>query len=125
MKSLKEFKGEEAFKVMGRVISCLKKIFQDEKAGKIIIEGRKDNPNSTKWMMDFLEYSLTQNSGEWLDMFCTLNPHAQRDEVSTDDVINFAFEFYSDSKLMSLFISQSQQVTSKTSTGSAMANTEV
>lgn len=125
MKALQEFKGEEAFRVMGRIISCLKSIFKNEEAAKIIVEGRKANPNSNGWMMDFLEYSLTENSKEWLDMFCTLNPNSDRDEISTDDVINFAFEFYTDSKLMSLFISQSQQVTSKTSIGSATESTGV
>lgn len=125
MKSLREFKGEEAFKVMGRVITCLKRIFQDEKAAKIIVEKKQENPNSDFWMMDFLEYTLTENSKEWLDLFCVLNPNEKREDVSTDDVISFAFEFFADDRLRSLFFSQSQQVTSKTSIGSAMASTEV
>lgn len=125
MKSLREFKGEEAFKVMGRVITCLKRIFQDEKASQIIIEKRQENPNSEMWMMDFLEYSLIEDSKEWLDLFCVLNPNIPRAEASTDDVIAFAFEFFADERLRSLFFSQSQQVTLKTSIGSAMENIEV
>lgn len=123
MKSLQEFKGEEAFKVMGRVISCLKSIFKNEEASKIIVEGRKSK--SQAWMMDFLEYSLTENAGEWMNLYCTLNPSADREDVSTQDVINFAFEFFNDSQLMSLFFSQSQQQTSMISIGSATQNTEV
>lgn len=119
MMRLNEFKGEEAFKVMGRVVGGLKAIFQDKKAIEII-QGKEAG-----WMMDFFQYTLTEQSKQWLDLYCILTPDAKRDSVSTSDVISFASEFMNDEQLMSLFFSQSRMITSKTSSGSAMENTEV
>jgi len=115
---LQEFKGEEAFKVMGRVIGVLRGIFKDEKAVKII------NKKNDGWVLDFLEYSLSEQASMWLKLFCTLNPDKQAGDVSTQDVIAFAYEFMNDPQLMNLFFSQSQ-TKPKTSIGSAMESTEV
>lgn len=119
MLRLSEFKGEEAFKVMGRVVGGFKAIFKDETALKIV-KGKEEG-----WMLDFLEYTLTEQSGLWLNLYCTLTPNAKKEDVSTADVFDFAYEFTSDEKLMSLFFSQSRMITSKTSIGSATEITEV
>lgn len=119
MLRLSEFKGEEAFKVMGRVVGGIKAIFKDEGALKII------QNKEAGWMLDFFEYTLVEQSAKWLDLYCILTPNAKRSEVSTQDVITFASEFMNDEQLMSLFFSQSRMITSKTSIGSATENTEV
>lgn len=116
---LSEFKGEEAFKVMGRIIRSFRSVFKDEKIIKITKEKDKEG-----WVLDLLEYSLSEQASIWLDMFCTLNPEKKRSEVSTRDVIAFAYEFMNDEQLMSLFFSQSQNKP-LTSIGSATESTEV
>jgi len=116
---LSEFKGEDAFKVMGRVISVLKRLFLDKKASEII------NKKSEAYLMEFFEYSLTNQSKEWLEMFTILNPEKKAEDVSTTDVIVFASDFIHDEQLMSLFFSQSRTMKPKTSIGSATENTEV
>ena len=115
---LSEFKGEEAFKVMGKVVRVLRGIFKDEKCLEII------KAKQSGWVLDFLDYSLSEQSAMWLELFCALNPDKKPNDVSTQDVLTFAYEFMNDEQLMSLFFSQSQ-VTQKTSIGSAMENTGV
>lgn len=119
MNRLSEFKGEEAIKVMGRVVGGIKAIFKDEKAIGII-QGK-----GAGWMLDFFEYTLTEQSKLWLDLYCILTPNVKRENVSTQDIILFANEFMNDETLMSLFFSQSRMITSKTSIGSATENIEV
>ncbi|MBR4426401.1 MAG: hypothetical protein IKS77_01750 [Spirochaetales bacterium] len=116
---LSDFKGEDAFKVMGKVISYLKEMFIDPKATEIV------NKKEQGWMFDFLTYSLGEQSKIWLNLFCTLNPEKKAEDVSTADVISFAYEFTQDEQMMSLFFSQSRTKNVKTSIGSAMENTEV
>lgn len=114
-----DFKGEEAFKVMGKTISVLKRIFLNKKASEII------DKKSKGYLMEFFEFSLTEQSKEWLELFTILNPDKAPEEVSTQDVIAFAYDFINDEQLMSLFFSQSRTTKLKTSIGSAMENTEV
>lgn len=116
---LSEFKGEEAFKVMGRTVGCLRAIFQDEKVLAITQAKEKG------WILEFLEYSLCEQSNKWLDLYCILTPQAKRSEVSTQDVITFASDFTNDEQLMSLFFTQSRTMMPKTSIGSVTENTEV
>ena len=116
---LADFKGEEAFRVMGRVVSVLKKMFSDEKATKIILEKKEG------YLMTFFEYSLDKQAAQWLDMFVTLNPGIKREDVTPMDVVSFAYEFMQDEQMMSLFFSSGRTMTQKTSIGSAMASTEV
>jgi len=115
---LKDFKGEEAFKVMGKMVSCLRRMFQDKKASDIVITKKQG------WILEFLEYSLCEQAGVWLDMFKALNPDVPEEEISTQNVVIFASEFMQDPELTSLFFSQGR-TTSKTSIGSATENTEV
>lgn len=115
---LNEFKGEEAFKVMGRVVRSLRGMFKDEKV--LAITTKKEEG----WMLEFLEYSLSEQANIWLELFCNLNPDIKAEEVTTLDVISFAYEFTQDEQMMSLFFSQSQ-MKPKTSIGSATENIEV
>lgn len=117
---LSDFKGEEAFKVMGKLIGSLKKLFSDKKASEIV----RNHGAGTGWIMDFFEYSLIEQSGVWLEMFKTLNPEIPEGEISTQNVVTFAYEFMQDPQLTSLFFSQGR-TTLKTSIGSATENTEV
>lgn len=116
---LTDIKGEEAFRVMGRLVSILKKMFSDEQAQKIILEKKEG------YLMTFFEYSLDKQAKEWLEMFVALNPDKKAEEVSPMDVIAFAYEFTQDEQMMSLFFSQGRAIMSKTSIGSATENIEV
>lgn len=116
---LSDIKGEEAFRVMGRLVSILKRMFSDEKAQKIILEKQEG------YLMTFFEYSLGKQSADWLEMFVALNPDKKAEEVTPMDVIAFAYEFMNDEQMMSLFFSQGGTMIQKTSIGSATENTEV
>lgn len=118
---LDKFKGNEAFRVIGKVIHEFKSFYENEKVMKIVAEGRKQN--NTKWVLDFLEVSLTEDSEKWMKLFLVLNPEKKAEDVTTFDVFRFANEFISDPTLMNLFFSQSRTV-APISSGSAMANTE-
>lgn len=122
MDCLQKFKGEDAFRVMGRVVRVLRSIFEDEKCVEII---NKRDPNNNYWMLDFFDYTLIEQSGKWLELYCTFYPEANKNEVSTEDVFTFAYDFMNDDKMMSLFMSQSQMKEPKTSIGSATESTEV
>ena len=122
MDCLQKFKGEDAFRVMGRVVRVLRSIFQDEKCVEII---NKRDPNNNLWMLDFFDYTLMEQSGKWLELYCTFYPEVAKENVSTEDVFTFAYDFMNDDKMMSLFMSQSQMNEPKTSIGSATESTEV
>lgn len=118
---LDKFKGNEAFRVIGKCITILKSLYDNEKTMEIVKEGMKSN--NKKWTLDFLEASLTETPEKWMDLFLLLNPDSKADEVSTMDVFAFAYEFLNDPIMMNLFFSQSRQNVS-ISSGSAMANTK-
>jgi hypothetical protein len=116
---LADFKGEAAFKVMGEVVSTLRVMFQDEKVLKIVTEQKQG------YLLEFFEYSLKEQSKQWLDLFTALNPDKDREEVNPMDVVAFALEFRNDEQLMSLFFSSGRTMAMTTSIGSATENTEV
>lgn len=118
---LEQFKGDEAFKVIGRLIREMKRLYQNEAVIPIVsAEYRKSHPS---WTLDFMETSLIECSDVWMAMFLTLNPDKKSEEVSTMDVFGFANEFISSPMMMNLFFSQSQKIL-KTSSGSATENIE-
>lgn len=118
---LDKFKGNEAFRVIGKVIHEFKSFYDNEKVMKIVTEGRKQSNNN--WVLDLLEVSLSEDSEKWMKLFLVLNPEKKAEDVTTFDVFRFANEFISDPTLMNLFFSQSRTV-APISSGSAMANTE-
>lgn len=118
---LDKFKGNEAFRVIGKVIHEFKSFYDNEKVMKIVTEGRKQSNNN--WVLDLLEVSLSEDSEKWMKLFLVLNPDKKAEDVTTYDVFRFANEFISDPTLMNLFFSQSRTV-APISSGSAMANTE-
>lgn len=115
--NLCEFKGEEAFKVMGKIIRILREIFKDENVIEMTTKKEKG------WILAFLDYSLENQSKNWLDLFVALNPSIKPKDVTTMDVLAFAYEFVNDEQMMSLFFSQSR-MNQKKSIGSASENTE-
>lgn len=118
---LDKFKGNEAFRVIGKVIHEFKSFYDNEKVTKIVTEGRKQSNNN--WVLELLEVSLSEDSEKWMKLFLVLNPDKKAEDVTTYDVFIFANEFISDPTLMNLFFSQSRTV-APISSGSAMANTE-
>lgn len=118
---LDKFKGNEAFRVIGKVIHEFKSFYDNEKVTKIVTEGRKQSNNN--WVLELLEVSLSEDSEKWMKLFLVLNPDKKAEDVTTYDVFRFANEFISDPTLMNLFFSQSRTV-APISSGSAMANTE-
>lgn len=118
---LDKFKGNEAFRVIGKVIHEFKSFYDNKKVMDIVAEGRKSK--NTKWVLEFLEVSLSEEPEKWMNLFLVLNPEKKAEDVTTFDVFRFANEFISDPTLMNLFFSQSRTV-APISSGSAMANTE-
>lgn len=112
---LTDIKGQEAFKVMGTLIGCLREMFTDKELSKITTEQKQG------WLLDFFNISLEKKSDIWLKMYLALNPDKKEEDVSIASVIQFAFDFKNDPELMSLFFSQGDQ-TEKTSSGSPMVN---
>jgi hypothetical protein len=118
---LDKFKGNEAFRVIGKVIHEFKSFYDNKKVMDIVAEGRKTK--NSKWVLEFLEVSLSEDPEKWMNLFLVLNPDKKADDVSTSDVIRFGNEIVSDPSMMNLFFSQSRTV-APISSGSAMANTE-
>ena len=118
---LDKFKGNEAFRVIGKVIHEFKSFYDNKKVMDIVAEGRKTK--NTKWVLEFLEVSLSEEPEKWMNLFQVLNPEKKADDVTTFDVIRFGNEIVSDPTMMNLFFSQSRTV-APISSGSAMANTE-
>lgn len=118
---LDKFKGNEAFRVIGKVIHEFKSFYDNKKVMEIVAEGRqKKNSN---WVLELLEVSLSEEPEKWMNLFLVLNPEKKADDVTTFDVIRFGNEIVSDPTMMNLFFSQSRTV-APISSGSAMANTE-
>lgn len=114
---LSDIKGVEAFKTIGKIVGCLRGLYENEKLLKIATEQK------TGWIMDFFSISLEEESETWMKMFIILNPGVKEEDINLGSVIKFAYEFKNDPELMSLFFSQGEQ-TVKTSSGSPMVNTE-
>lgn len=118
---LDKFKGNEAFRVIGKVIHEFKSFYDNKKVMDIVAEGRKSK--NANWVLEFLEVSLSEEPEKWMNLFLVLNPEKKASEVTTFDVIRFGNEIVSDPTMMNLFFSQSRTV-APISSGSAMANTE-
>lgn len=118
---LDKFKGNEAFRVIGKVIHEFKSFYDNKKIMDIVAEGRKTK--NANWVLDLLEVSLSEEPEKWMNLFLVLNPDKKASEVTTFDVIRFGNEIVSDPTMMNLFFSQSRTV-APISSGSAMANTE-
>lgn len=118
---LDKFKGNEAFRVIGKVIHEFKSFYENEKVMKIVTEGRKQKNNN--WVLELLEVSLSEDAEKWMRLFLVLNPDKKAEDVTTFDVFKFANEFISDPTMMNLFFSHSRTV-APISSGSAMENTE-
>lgn len=114
---LSEIKGQEAFKTIGKIVSMLRKLYENEKVLKIAKEQKAG------WIMDFFSVSLEENPDVWMGMFLVLNPAVKEADVNLGSVIKFAYDFKNDPELMSLFFSQGEQIV-KTSIGSPTENTE-
>lgn len=114
---LKDLKGNEAFKAMGRVIGGFRKLFKDPTLAEIAAK----KPQG--WILEFFEISLDEHSDIWMDMFLALNPDKAEEDISLGSVIKFALEIKNDEEIMSLFFSQSDQ-TENTPSGSLTENTE-
>ena len=118
---LDKFKGNEAFRVIGKVIHEFKSFYDNKKIMDIVAEGRKTK--NANWVLELLEVSLSEEPEKWMNLFLVLNPEKKASEVTTFDVIRFGNEIVSDPTMMNLFFSQSRTV-APISSGSAMANTE-
>ena len=118
---LDKFKGNEAFRVIGKVIHEFKSFYDNKKIMDIVAEGRKSK--NANWVLELLEVSLSEEPEKWMNLFLVLNPEKKASEVTTFDVIRFGNEIVSDPTMMNLFFSQSRTV-APISSGSAMANTE-
>jgi hypothetical protein len=118
---LDKFKGNEAFRVIGKVIHEFKSFYDNKKVMDIVAEGRKTK--NSKWVLEFLEVSLSEDPEKWMNLFLVLNHEKKAEDVTTFDVIRFGNEIVSDPTMMNLFFSQSRTV-APISSGSAMANTE-
>ena len=115
---LSDFKGADAFKVMGKLLSVFKTFFADEGI-KEIYDKKEDG-----WVSKLFEYSLENCSEGWLDLFVIFNPDVKREEVSLANVFVFATEVMNDKEIMELFFSQGKTMQT-TSIGLATENTEV
>lgn len=118
---LDKFKGNDAFRVIGKVIHEFKSFYDNKKVMDIVAEGRKDK--NTRWVLEFLEVSLSEEPEKWMNLFLVLNPDKKAEDVTTYDVFKFGNEIVSDPTMMNLFFSQSRTV-APISSGSAMENTE-
>ena len=118
---LDKFKGNDAFRVIGKVIHEFKSFYDNKKVMEIVAEGRKNK--NTKWVLEFLEVSLSEEPEKWMNLFLVLNPDKKAEDVTTFDVFKFGNEIVSDPTMMNLFFSQSRTVV-PISSGSAMENTE-
>ncbi len=118
---LDKFKGNDAFRVIGKVIHEFKSFYDNKKVMEIVAEGRKDK--NTRWVLEFLEVSLSEEPEKWMNLFLVLNPDKKAEDVTTFDVFKFGNEIVSDPTMMNLFFSQSRTVV-PISSGSAMENTE-
>lgn len=117
---LDKFKGNEAFRVIGRVIHEFKSFYDNKKVMDIVAEGRKSK--NSNWVLEFLEVSLSEEPEKWMNLFLVLNPDKKASDVTTFDVFKFGNEIVSDPTMMNLFFSQSRTVV-PISSGSAMENT--
>lgn len=115
---LSEIRGQDAFKVMGRLVGCLREFYTDE---KIVQIAKEKKPG---WVLNFFETSLEVKSDVWLKLFVALNPDVKEEDVNFGSVVKFASDFINDPEMMSLFFSQGEQ-TENPSSGSPMVNTEV
>ena len=115
---LSDIKGEQAFKAIGKLVGCLREMYQNEKLLPIV---KSDKEN---WMLEFFEVSLEECSDIWIRMYLVLNPDTTEDDISLSSVIKFAYDFKNDPELMSLFFSQSEQ-TETNSSGSLTENSKV
>jgi hypothetical protein len=118
---LDKFKGNEAFRVIGKVIHEFKSFYDNKKIMNIVAEGRKQK--NSNWVLELLEVSLSEEPEKWMNLLLVLNPDRKAEDVTTFDVFRFANELLSDPTIMNLFFSQSRTV-APISSGSAMANTE-
>lgn len=118
---LDKFKGNEAFRVIGKVIHEFKSFYENEKVMKIVTE--RGNQKNNNWVLELLEVSLSEDAEKWMRLYLVLNPEKKAEDVTTFDVFKFANEFISDPTMMNLFFSQSRTV-APISSGSAMENTE-
>lgn len=113
---LSEIKGEEAFKTIGKLIGCLREMY-DEETIKIATEQK------TGWIFEFFQVTLEKKSDVWVRAYMILNPEIKKENISLGSVIKFAYDFKNDQELMSLFFSQSEQIVNSSS-GSPTENTE-
>jgi hypothetical protein len=118
---LDKFKGNEAFRVIGKVIHEFKSFYENEKVMKIVAE--RGNQKNNNWVLELLEVSLSEDAEKWMRLYLVLNPDKKAEDVTTFDVFKFANEFISDPTMMNLFFSQGRTV-APISSGSAMENTE-
>lgn len=118
---LDKFKGNEAFRVIGKVIHEFKSFYENEKVMKIVTE--RGNQKNNNWVLELLEVSLSEDAEKWMRLYLVLNPEKKAEDVTTFDVFKFANEFISDPTMMNLFFSQSRTAV-PISSGSAMENTE-
>lgn len=118
---LDKFKGNEAFRVIGKVIHEFKSFYENKKVMKIVAE--RGNQKNNNWVLELLEVSLSEDAEKWMRLYLVLNPEKKAEDVTTFDVFKFANEFISDPTMMNLFFSQSRTV-APISSGSAMENTE-
>ena len=105
---LDKFKGNEAFRVIGKVIHEFKSFYDNKKVMDIVAEGRKSK--KANWVLEFLEVSLSEDPEKWMNLFLVLNPEKKAEDVTTFDVIRFGNEIVSDPTMMNLFFSQSRTV---------------
>lgn len=112
---LSDIKGQDAFKVIGTVVGCLRDMFKDEKLSRIVREQKAG------WLLEFFSMSLDNHSDIWMRMYLALNPDVDEENVSVGSVIRFATDFKNDPELMSLFFSQGGQMENNYS-GSPMVN---
>ncbi len=110
---LSDFKGQEAFRVVGHLMRCLQEMFKDEKLLKIATEKKAG------WIIEFFAESLENKPEIWEKMFVLLNPNNK--DYNLGSVIKFAYDFKNDPELMSLFFSQGDQMQSESS-GSPTVN---
>ncbi len=115
---LSDFKGADAFKVMGKLLDVFKVFFADEGIKEIYDKKEKG------WINNLFTYSLENCSEAWVELFLIFNPDLKKDDVNLARVFVFATEVMNDEELMQLFFSQGK-TTLVTSIGLATENTEV
>ena len=69
---LDKFKGNEAFRVIGKVIHEFKSFYDNKKIMDIVAEGRKTK--NSNWVLELLEVSLSEEPEKWMNLFLVLNP---------------------------------------------------